>query len=860
MSTFRHTLRLVRWSGLALSLAFGSAARADQLSDGVPIVLTDELKLARDNELVTVSVPVGETASIYATTQLIVLDEFGVEIPTQWRVLTRWRGVPTNTSRPIKFALAKFNVTLAANQTRAFLLKRRTAAHGPPALPAKPLTLYGYGSWLGVNTGAALFHLSPEQFTLFHDVWVDLDANGLFEDGAGERIVKGGDSLGPLLVDRFGGAYVGMHNAGASFVVEENGPLVTVVRVDGLHQPVQGMTTIGRDFLGYSVRLEFRAGSPAVRVQHILRNSYLSDPLGNIAFSRVLLHLRLNAQSPVFTLFGPDASTTSNVLVNVPSGGEAFLLQDSVGGAYWNQPGTQFSGWRVYAGPHGGLQPESLPGFAHTAAGDKAEGWMDLRDATRGILVALRYPWENYPYALRSYSEGSLVVDLWPAEFQGLHWLDDAQRKTHEMVYVFHTSVGGYNARLEAKRQTNPLLPVVPLAYLRATKAWGDQGDLRSTSLTTSAMKSDADSRLATEYAELESQGWFGWSDFGESVPAKNTHTTGSPRNKLTFFDRFVTSGARSHFILNEMFALHSMDLRTYHIDGFKKEQHPGTYLHEGVPHSSSSDKLGRNSISSTLDPHKVGIPASGHGWNGFDSEHFVVDDLYEYYLLTGSWNAYDALRKIGEAVTTWPFISPTKEFQSSRTIGWTLRGIMKMYAVTGDSRLLDRAKTIVQSVDNFRGKGPSPKTGKTYHWLARQIYGGGSHNMSDDYDVVWQMAVGLYGLALYWRDTGDPQAKYVLSDVSNFMLDYCVQPSGIFKESIDVEDPGIYNPKPTNNGVNTWIASAMAIVYRITGRPEARQRAKDIFDSNPNGYLTGYVSGSDYYHWYHSIGEVVGQ
>lgn len=75
---------------------------------------------------------------------------------------------------------------------------------------------------------------------------------------------------------------------------------------------------------------------------------------------------------------------------------------------------------------------------------------------------------------------------------------------------MFHSTVGGFNARLEAERQTDPLLPVVPLAYLRSTKAWGDQGDLRPTTLTASAMKSDADSRLASEYAELESQGWFG--------------------------------------------------------------------------------------------------------------------------------------------------------------------------------------------------------------------------------------------------------------------------------------------------------------------------------------------------------------
>jgi hypothetical protein len=213
-------------------------------------------------------------------------------------------------------------------------------------------------------------------------------------------------------------------------------------------------------------------------------------------------------------------------------------------------------------------------------------------------------------------------------------------------------------------------------------------------------------------------------------------------------------------------------------------------------------------------------------------------------------------MKKIGEGLKTWKLLQPDKQIHSSRVIGWTLRVLMKIHAVTGDGALLLRARNVARSVDKYRGKTPSAKTGITYHWLARSIYGGHTHNMSEDYDLPWQMAVGLYGVALYVHDANDHSVLPVLADVSNYMVDWCVDANGVVVDALAVADHLDFNPKALNDGVNTWIPSALAVAYRATLRPETLELARRLFDANK----TAFGNAGEYYHWYHTVGEVLGK
>ncbi len=840
---------LCSWSGVVLGTR---EARADSLDYGTPIIIQDELGLQRDSELVSMSFPCAETAGIMLPGSLRILDENAKEVPVQWRVLTRWRGRPDDTTKPIRFALAQFRVTLLAGQKLQYMVDRRVPSDPPPPVVNLPLKVSIQDGLLVVDTRVAEFSISTESATLFHSVRLDLDGDGVYGSQPAETIVAPGQSLGALLVDPYSGIYLGAGDPAATVTVEEQGPLAAVVRVDAAHLPL-GLGTIGRDYLRFTTRYYFSARSESVRVEHSLRNDYLEDPLGAMAIGRYLLHTRVDPLGPVSVRYGGDPGdpVLGPFPLNLPL--ETALIQDSAGGAGWNQPGTTFQGWRLYATLPVGLAPQSYPTAPSVKAGSRAAGWMDVVTGGRGLFVSLRYPWQNYPYAFRTFFDGTVVLDLLPSEHQGTHWLDDAQRKTWDLTFTPHD--GNFDPKLQSQTHQKPVRPRPELAYLQETLAWGDMGAIRDPGLPQSAMIDRGNQELTVFYNTLDSKGGFGWQTFGEYPWAKSTHATGSPRNRLTWFDRFMTCGGNAWFERAEIFALHSMALRPYHIDGFQFAEHPNTKLPEGFPAWPGTDMLGRDQIPASLAPYKVGIPQGGSGWNGYDGEHMMVDDVYEYYLLTGSRDALDALRKVAEGMLTWTnTIDSNKPIPSSRFIGWVLRAQVKIWQATGDSRMLDLANKIVKIADKFRGKDPSTVTGLVYRWLVREIYGGGSHNMEGDYECPWQLGVGIYGLGLYYRETLDPTVIPIVKDISTYVVDYCVL-NGVVVEAIDCDDHTIVNPKPKNDGVNMWLTSALAMGYFVTGSPAMRDLAEKIFDENATSFMTA----GDNYHWYHTGAMILG-
>ena len=62
---------------------------------------------------VTLGVPLGEIAAVTDVTQLGVIDANGAPVPSQLRVLARWRGLATDTAKPLKWVLVDFKPAAA---------------------------------------------------------------------------------------------------------------------------------------------------------------------------------------------------------------------------------------------------------------------------------------------------------------------------------------------------------------------------------------------------------------------------------------------------------------------------------------------------------------------------------------------------------------------------------------------------------------------------------------------------------------------------------------------------------------------------------------------------------------------------
>jgi len=805
---------------------------------GLPIHVREFQGFARVSEPVTFGFPIAEVDEIMSPTELVVLDPAGKPAAAQFRVTQRWRARPDDSSAPIRWLLVDLQVDVDAGETVTYLLRAKAKKDKKPKSPKLSIKQKKKTGTVKVKTGSAVFVVSGEDATGLEVVRADLDGDGKVK---GQEHLISKPSRGAFaLTDRFGDE----HSSRASAVnveIEEHGKLRTVVRVDGGHDPIEEDAGIGREFFRYRTRYTFYAGKPYVRVQHTVKNSYLDDALGNIGFEGYSFRTELHAgaaKGPLSATFGVEGGLTQTL----ESGGR--LVQDSDGGDKWNlAPNTTFRGFEVRD------DQEKVVG-----AGDQAAGWMHVGDGKVGLTIAMKDFFENFPKAFAFDGARAIDFDIWPEETAGFHWLDDGQQKTTEFLLVAH----GKNSAAPsdfARAFNAPLRPFADPEWTRRSGAWADLGDLDDPDPSDEAMIAFDDDQfeLLKIQAFTRTSYAFGWSEFGEQIWAKSTHTTGSPRNKLTYWDKFAMTGSYSAFRIPELFALHSRDLRTYHIDGFSKEARPNAVLWEALPvWSLSPDQLGRDALDPALDPHRAGVPANGHGWNAFDVEHMSVDDLYEYYLMTGDPVSLDSLREIGEVMRTWLIYSTEKAPGSSRGVGWSMRALIKIWQVTGEQRMLDSADELVASVAATYGQEPSPVTGIVYHYVTRYPPHA-NHLSNDEYDLPWQLACVIYGFLLHHDETGDPLSREIALNVADYMVDFGW--NGVaMDEALAVDDHGTVNHKSDNSGINIWIPSALALAYRESRRPEYLYIANTMFNSIPG--LTNPVSYNGYgtHHWWHGL------
>ena len=75
------------------------------------------------------------------------------------------------------------------------------------------------------------------------------------------------------------------------------------------------------------------------------------------------------------------------------------------------------------------------------------------------------------------------------------------------------------------------------------------------------------------------------------------------------------------------------MDLRHFHIAGFSADRYPHANLYEGTPHVNEppENRLGRSEMAGRFKEYKAGLPEDGHGYNGCESEHITLDDVYAH-------------------------------------------------------------------------------------------------------------------------------------------------------------------------------------------------------------------------------------
>jgi len=483
-----------------------------------PLTVSDYAGVARANELVTSGVPLPREANITSINQLQIIDSEGSTIPTQFTVLSRWEGSAGDNTKSIKWVLLDFQANVPKDGTALYYLK--DGGSGPPSTS---LTVQEDSGKITVNTGKAKFQINKSYFNLFDYVWIDSHNDGQLDD----LVVNQPGQGGLILKDRNGKEFRTIYEAPEEIVVEEQGPLRSVVKIRGVFKASDGKyfapsisdtsdaTKENLDSLGYkytssfkenkfsqpypnsisyyNARIYFYNDKDYVRVFITLENNGANGrtnpeqyyaPMQVVYFDSVYMDLK-TAMSTA-DVSSEDSST------NLGSSDTFTLYQD------WNEDLQDDKKTTLETTFVNGPYYQVKRNSQQLSSGSTNPGWVDMNGNSKGLGFGMRHFWQNFPKKL-VFSPSQIKIGLWPEEGYyphcqagdscddrygdnyctlggrdaGVYLFDAGRHKTHEMVLRFYPgSQDGETKKLSQKAE-NPLMALGSSQWYTESKALG---------------------------------------------------------------------------------------------------------------------------------------------------------------------------------------------------------------------------------------------------------------------------------------------------------------------------------------------------------------------------------------------------
>lgn len=422
------------WLGQSLPVTANTIAAQPKLN--IPLTIKNEVGVEYQNPIVTSGIPFPQSAKIKKTKVLCVVDAQNNIQPAQFKTLSRWNGKPKNQHKAIQWVLVDF---IAASVPVDAQQKYYVQNCGDNHTPNQPITVERTAEQIDIITGPAHFVIDPQQFDLFHQVYMDVDGDGQADDA----LLNTTTADGSTLLDPNGTTYTAQQGSIESVSFERTGPIHTILKVKGWHQDATG-----DKLLAYTARLHFYAGQSYVTVQYGVWNDGLiynvngqpdikefGSPNTKL-FSDLTLQTRLHDTTDLqFSVGGTTQDSWHDALTS-----KASLYQDSSGGPQWNhEPDNNtvntFRGFKV----------QGNDATLHDACNDQSEsvdcralGWIDLTSAAGGVSVGVRDFWQNYPKGLEVANDGTLAIQLFPEQYSADFELRVGEQKTHQVLYYFH--------------------------------------------------------------------------------------------------------------------------------------------------------------------------------------------------------------------------------------------------------------------------------------------------------------------------------------------------------------------------------------------------------------------------------------
>jgi hypothetical protein len=709
MSLNRFPIR-IRASLLAIVLATAAAARSQA---ALPISLTvQEALLPGASGLARASGPVSVGVPLESNSGITNVSQLGMSGATaaQFRVLARWP------NGAIRWVLVDFQSDLAAGGTAA----GAALTTGSGAFGGSDLAVDN-GTSILVSTGSASFTIRKSPFRVFDQVSV----------GATNLVSAGGEGF--VVVDGAGTRYTSANDPGASVVIEENGPVRSVIRATGTLR-----SAAGARLCDYLIRLHFYRGKSYVRAWASMKNARGGGPpttfLFNSAEIVVPLALGTGTRFQTSTSRGP----VSDALA---TGETAYVFQarsslyDWVENSYAEAP---------IASTQNGVEVRKVGGTVYQGlsgnVADYADGWASLEDGSgKGVTIALRWMPQFWPAGLEVGADGHASVELFSKRNAktGIKFAWGAY-ETREMSFNFYATPPA-NRTAALYELQYPLVARAPLPQYASAGAIFGETKLASVS---------------------EQQSWF--ARHGASSPTLANITpsfwrfhawpTGGGGNQTDFalidLLDFLRTGFGGYLAQGERNTLFKADTAVRHSDGFD-------YTNDQV------------------DPGDewTGTNAGAFNWKIFDFEHSHWFSLPIAYYLTGNEIYHDAVVDYGEWKHAMADGSPPLYYNPINSFGdgsmrvWSRynRDFALLWDVTRDARYwtdLSRMMDGLLASRDVPGSAlpPGRNLDRGYMWMAHGDYI--LPRSVSDFMTVQLHSEGIWETIRLFREAGDPRVE----------------------------------------------------------------------------------------------------
>jgi hypothetical protein len=672
------------------------------------------------------------------------------------------------------------------------------------------------GGLLEVTTGPMRFVVQQGETGFLKSVALDLEGDG-FED---DDLIAEGPAARGSFVDLLDDAGVDASRATVrqTFIERGSGPLHAILRIEGDYR----YSRADNNAAPFVMRIHAWAGQPFVRVLHTFVYTGVPDKhrpvVGDYA------HLA-TSKDGVLT---PDPSDTgwtvpndrinaSGLLLDLALDADRTATAGLVDGRWW-EVGKSRASTRPLRGQaisiaQLGPKPDRIPpvpesspterlsGFTAelSSAGsapekaERAEGWIDITDRTRGVAIGIRHFIEEYPKEIALDADGQAHAFTWSPRAGAMSFARSSATpgsegaienwaqgiaKTSEVVFLFH---GAGSARPEGRAYTSadvartmrallnpPVAHVDPAWYGRS----GVYGHFAPRTAEFPEFQRALDYKFDWVLFNQKWTPWYGMFDYGDVRVNFNgvrwdNWGHNEPAQDYMIWLQFMRTGDPRYFDAAQALSRHTMDVDNTHWPAGPRylgdTNYPLDYwLTQGAPAATKWLGIGRRH--------------SAQHWQHALSAHVWVQGWLASYYLAADHRALDLavqtadmhLRRLwGEHELT------------GRRLYLSAWNLSEVWDATKDPRYGDEAKSRVARM------------------LRLQFEQGGSLAL-DRYGYAQIYAT--QGLSRYFSMTGDEDVKAALIRHARFVRD---------------------NP-PLNHWMESYFSSihSLALAYEFTGEP----------------------------------------